>query len=90
MPRATKAAASCLVCGQLLQRKQTGRCRDKAREGRTFAVSGVARRRGTVLEAPLGVSGMCRIAERHGAEDDVGDRSFGHSNRLASLSMAAP
>jgi homoserine acetyltransferase len=37
-----KAAASCLVCGQLLQRKQTGRvpkycgakCRDRAREGR--------------------------------------------------------
>jgi hypothetical protein len=61
-----KAAASCLVCGQLLQRKQTGRapkycgakCRDRAREGRTFAVFGVARRRGTALDAPLGVPGM--------------------------------
>src|SRR5260221_81773 len=30
------------------------------------------------------------VAERHGAEDDVSDRCFGHSNRLASLSMAAP
>src|ERR1700738_385916 len=30
------------------------------------------------------------VAERHGAEDDVGDRGFGHSNCLASLSMAAP
>jgi hypothetical protein len=29
------------------------------------------------------------VAERHGAEDDVGDRGFGHSNRLASVSMAA-
>jgi len=30
------------------------------------------------------------VAERHGAEGDVGDRGFGHSNRLASLSIAAP
>src|SRR6204780_5254131 len=30
------------------------------------------------------------IAERHGAEGDVGDRGFGHSNRVASLSIAAP
>ena len=30
------------------------------------------------------------VAERHGAEDDVSDRGFGHSDRLASLSMAAP
>jgi hypothetical protein len=30
------------------------------------------------------------VAERHGAEDDVSDRCCGHSNRLASLSMAAP
>jgi hypothetical protein len=30
------------------------------------------------------------VAERHGAEGDVGDSCFGHSNRLASLSMAAP
>jgi hypothetical protein len=62
-----KAAASCLVCGQLLQRKQTGRapkycgarCRDKAREARTFAVSGVARLRGGALDASpeaLGIS----------------------------------
>ena len=29
------------------------------------------------------------VAERHGAEGDVGDRGFGHSNRLASLSMAS-
>jgi hypothetical protein len=30
------------------------------------------------------------VAERHSAEDDAGDRGFGHSDRLASLSMAAP
>src|SRR5712672_3244894 len=30
------------------------------------------------------------VAKRHGAEGDVGDRGFGHSNRLASLSIAAP
>ena len=34
------------------------KCRDRAREGRTFAVFGVARRRGTALDAPLGVPGM--------------------------------
>src|ERR1700722_13402932 len=30
------------------------------------------------------------ITERHGAEGDVGDRGFGHSNRLASLRIGAP
>jgi hypothetical protein len=30
------------------------------------------------------------VAERHGAEDDVSDRCFGHSKLLASLSMGAP
>jgi hypothetical protein len=30
------------------------------------------------------------VAERHGAEGDVGDRGFGHFNHVASLSMAAP
>jgi hypothetical protein len=60
------ATASCLVCGQPLQRKQTGRapkyccarCRDKAREARTFAVSGVARLRGGTLDASLEVLGI--------------------------------
>jgi hypothetical protein len=32
---------------------------------------------------------IAAVAERHGAEDDVSDRGFGHSNRLASLRMAA-
>src|ERR1700689_3798749 len=30
------------------------------------------------------------VAERHGAEDDVRDRCFGHSKLLASLRMATP
>jgi hypothetical protein len=30
------------------------------------------------------------VTERHGAEDDVNERGFGHSNRLASLRIAAP
>jgi hypothetical protein len=33
---------------------------------------------------------VAAVAERHGAEGDVGDRGFGHSNRLVSLMVVAP
>jgi hypothetical protein len=56
----------CLTCGKRLERKRNGRaprycsarCRDKAREARTFAAYGVARLRGGELDTPLGVPGM--------------------------------
>jgi hypothetical protein len=58
-------AASCRFCSQPLQRKQTGRaprycgsrCRDRAREARTFALFGVARVRRSALDAPSRLPG---------------------------------
>ena len=66
-------AERCLLCGEPLQLKKTGRapkycsarCRDKAREARTFALRGVARvrgglarLRGNARDASLTVPGM--------------------------------
>src|SRR3984893_5936055 len=53
----------------------------KFREGAKHCVCG---------RSVMNAGSVSAVAERHGAEDDVSERCFGHSNRLASLSMAAP